>query len=126
MRKILLILIFIPLSISAQQHPDIYDQPDMKKMMQAMKKMQECMQKIDKTELKNIDKKYKKSQQKVQSLCAKGKKAQAKREFQKYTKKMMNNPVVKKLNQCTEIMKNLPGQTITEDNHVCDSPDENH
>lgn len=128
MKKILLTLLLIPFSVSAQQYPgmDMNSQPDMKKMMATMQKMQACMQKIDKSEIRKMERESKAFQKDVQSLCAKGKRAQAQKKARKFGENMMNDSIAKELKKCTDIMlKNINPDTITEEGHICDSPENN-
>jgi len=127
MKNILkLTLLVIPfslsMSISAQQYPGagMEGQPDINKMMATMQKAQACIQKISKKKIEEMSKKTQVIQIKVQSLCAKGKRAQAAKTSLKYGKKMMNDPVVKAMKKCTDIMSGMANITTNDDVHACD------
>lgn len=88
-----LLLLIIPFSISAQQPPHMgmggqgMNQQDMQKMMAGMQKMQNCMLKIDKKEMQMMEKKSRAFSAEIQSLCAKGKRAEAEKKSQQFGKK---------------------------------------
>lgn len=126
MKKLTLILVLIPLSISAQQYPDMNmgSQAEMKQMMATMQKMQTCMQKIDKNELKKLEHKGKVFEKEIQELCNKGKREQAQQKAKQIFKVMMNDPIAIKLKKCTDIMQDMSSEVDIDDLHVCDSPKE--
>ena len=126
MKKLTLILMLIPLSISAQQYPDMNmgSQAEMKQMMATMQKMQACMLKIDKNELKTLEKKGKFFEKEIQDLCNKGKREQAQLRAKQIFKIMMNDSIGIKLKQCTDIMQDMSSEVDIDDLHVCDSPKE--
>ena len=126
MKKLTLILVLIPLSISAQQYPDMNmeSQAEMKQMMETMQKMQTCMLKIDKKELKTLEQKGKVFEKEIQELCNKGKREQAQQKAKQIFKVMMNAPIAIKLKKCTDIMQDMSSEVDIDDLHVCDSPKE--
>ena len=126
MKKLTLILVLIPLSISAQQYPDMNmgSQAEMKQMMETMQKMQTCMLKIDKKELKTLEHKGKVFEKEIQELCNKGKREQAQQKAKQIFKVMMNDPIAIKLKKCTDIMQDMSSEVDIDDLHVCDSPKE--
>lgn len=119
---LLVIPFSISMSISAQQYSGagMEGQPDMNKMMATMQKAQACMQKIGEKKMIEMSKKAQVFQAKVQSLCAKGKRSQARKFSLKYGKKMMNDPVVKAIKKCTDIMSGMANITTNDDVHACD------
>ena len=126
MKKLTLFLVLIPLSISAQQYPDMNmeSQAEMKQMMATMQKMQACMLKIDKNELKTLEYKGKVFEKEMQELCNKGKREQAQQKAKQIFKVMMNDPIAIKLKKCTDIMQDMSSEVDIDDLHVCDSPKE--
>ena len=126
MKKLASILALIPLSISAQQYPDMNmeSQAEMKQMMETMQKMQTCMLKIDKKELKTLEQKGKVFEKEIQELCNKGKREQAQQKAKQIFKVMMNDPIAIKLKKCTDIMQGMSSEVDIDDLHVCDSPKE--
>jgi len=122
-----LLLLIIPFSISAQQPPHMgmggqgMNQQDMQKMMAGMQKMGACMQKIDKKKLEIMEQRAQAFSKKIQSLCAKGKRAQAERESQRIGKKMMNDPIAKELKKCSDMMTGMIPESAIEDVHACEA-----
>ena len=122
-----LLLLIIPFSISAQQPPHMgmggheMNQQDMQKMMAGMQKMGACMQKIDKKKLKIIEQRAQTFSKKIQSLCAKGKRAEAEIKSQRFGKKMMNDPVIKEINKCSKMMISMIPESAVEDIHACEA-----
>lgn len=122
-----LLLLIIPFSISAQQPPHMVmggqemNQQDMQKMMAGMQKMGACMQKIDKKKLEIMEQRAQAFSKTIQSLCAKGKRAQAERESQKIGKKMMNDPIAKELKKCSDMVIGMMPESSIEDVHACEA-----
>jgi len=127
MKKILLILIFMPFSISAQQPPSMgmgapeMSQEEMQKMMAGMKKMGACIQKIDKKKLKIMEQRAQAFSKTIQSLCVQGKHAQTERESQKIGSKMVNDPIAKELKKCSDMMTGVIPDSVVEDIHACEA-----
>ena len=126
MKKLILTLVLIPLSISAQQYPDmnIGSQAEMKKMIATMQKMQACIQKIDNKEIEILKNRGKIFENEIQALCNKGKREQAQQKTKETFNTMMNDPIAIKLKKCTDIMQDISSEINIEDFHVCDSPQE--
>ena len=126
MKKLILILVLIPFSLSAQQYPDtdIAGQAKMKKMMGSMQKMQTCMLEINKNEIKILERKGRIFEEEMQALCKKGNRDQAQQKAREMFKVMMNDPIAMKLKKCTDIMQDMSSEFSIEDEHVCDSPKE--
>ena len=126
MKKLILTLVLIPLSISAQQYPDmnIGSQAEMKKMIATMQKMQACIQKIDNKEIEILKNRGKIFENEIQALCNKGKREQAQQKTKETFNTMMNDPIAIKLKKCTDIMQDISSEIDVEDFHVCDSPKE--
>ena len=122
-----LLLLIIPFSISAQQPPHMgmggqgMNQQDMQKMMAGMQKMGACMQKIDKKKLEIMEQRAQAFSKKIQSLCAKGKRAEAEIKSQRFGKKMMNDPIIKEINKCSKMMISMIPESAVEDIHACEA-----
>lgn len=124
MKILFFTLMLIPFSISAQQtNTSMNNQVEMEKMMKSMQEMQNCMMKIDKNEIIKLEKKTQAFDKEIQALCIKGKREQAQQRAKNIFKNMVNDPVSKKLKECTDIMKNMPSQFEVKESHVCDSPE---
>jgi len=122
MKTLILILLTITFSASAQQHPDMesFGGPDMQKMMQARQKVQVCFEKIDKKKMAKIQQKAMKFANKIRSLCLKGKQDQAKKESDKRAKKLMTNPVMKEIQKCSKIMADAELETNVKEVDICE------
>jgi hypothetical protein len=128
MKNILkLTLVVIPfsfsMSISAQPYPDadMEGQPEMNQMMAVMQKMQNCILKINKKDRQMVEKKSRTFSAEIQSLCAKGKRAEAEKKSQQFGKKMMNDPVIKEINKCSKMMTSMIPESAVEDIHACEA-----
>ena len=129
------LLVFLPLTTFAQ-NPMGMSEADMQKMMQQMQKAQVCMEKIDRSQLDELEKKSKQFEAEMKSLCATGKRDAAQEKAVDYMKEVVGSPVVKEAKRCGEMMKgmmdgmmqgmNQQGSLMTQDKdytsqHVCDS-----
>lgn len=127
MKKLTIILsLLVPLMSHAQNYPGM-NEADMQKMMQQMEKMQSCMEKVDQSKLKALEQRSKKMEAEIKSLCASGKRDQAQQQAIAFGKEIANDPSIKDMIKCGEIMKDaMPQITFTgvdsEDTnvHVCD------
>ena len=127
MKKLFLILALFPLSVSAQQFPEMNmeNKGEMKKMMESMQKMQACMAKINKNELKTLQQKAEKLERETQALCKKGKRKQAQQKATNAFNKFKNDPFAIKLRKCTDIFESISSENEITEVHVCDSPEDN-
>jgi predicted transcriptional regulator len=118
--------------MSFAQNPMGMNEADMQKMMQQVQEAQACMEKIDQSELKKLEKKSQQFEAEMKSLCANGQRDAAQDRAMDYMKEVVNSPVVQQAKRCGEKMKgmmqgmNQPGSLMTEDRdytnqHVCDS-----
>lgn len=126
--KISIIFLFLamPLVSAAQNYQGMND-ADMQKMMQQMKKMQSCMKDVDQSELKALEQRSRRMEAEVKSLCAGGKRDQAQNKAISFGKEIVNEPTMKLMRKCGEMMKDMmPAMTfpdldrISAEHHVCD------
>ena len=100
--KLCLLLTFLPVSVHAQMPEGAGMQ-----MMEKMQEFAQCMQGVDQKKLEAMGRESEKMEKEVDALCAKGKKAEATAKVASFGKKAMNDPEVKKVQKCTEIMKGI-------------------
>ena len=136
MKTFIMTLICLVPVMSFAQNPMGMNEADMEKMMQQVQEAQACMEKIDQSELKKLEKKSQQFEAEMKSLCANGQRDEAQDRAMDYMKEVVNSPVVQQAKRCGEKMKgmmqgmmqgmNQPGSLMTEDRdytnqHVCDS-----
>ena len=132
MKKLAITLLCLVPTISFAQNPMGMNEADMQKMMQSMQKAQACMEKIDQSELDALEKKSKKFEAEMKSLCASGKRDAAQDKAMVYMNEIVNSSAVKEAKRCGEMMKgvmqgmmpNMPLMNEDKDYtnlHVCDS-----
>ena len=128
MKKLAITLLCLAPIISFAQNPMGMNEADMQKMMQKMQKAQACMEKIDQSELDALEKKSKKIEAEMKSLCASGKRDAAQDKAMLYMKEIVNSSAVQEAKRCGEVMKgmmpNMPLMNEDKDytnQHVCDS-----
>jgi len=119
---IILLLIF-PTASFAQDFQGMSEE-DMQKMMQQMQEVGACMQNIDQSRLKELEKRSSRLEAEVKALCASGKRREAQAKAIAFGKEMANEPVMKAMRECT---KSVKGQVPfmeqfkdSPDHHVCD------
>lgn len=106
---------------------------DMQNMMASMQEMQACMQSIDQQALKQLEKDSQALEAEIDQLCQSGKRDEAQQRALDYSRKMMQEPSVMQLRDCTEKMQDamkgmLPEQQPVfenleeelKDKHICD------
>ena len=130
--KFMLLCVLFPVAAAAQnQNPNMQGM-DMGKLMQAMEEMQQCMAKVDQEELRKLEAEGEEMERELRKLCEQGNRDKAQKEAIKYSKKMMKNPALVQMKECTEITKGLmPEGSMPEeedfgfdpsrDGHVCDN-----
>lgn len=125
-----MILFFSACSVYAQNFPPMsMDQQQMQAMMVKAQKAQKCMSKIDQAEMQAVQKKMQQMQAEVDALCQAGKRAEAMDRAMAIAKQISQNPTLKQMKKCGEIMKdaipllpevaNMP-QEGKPKRHVCD------
>lgn len=127
MKKLtVLLFLFIPALGYSQNYPGM-NEADMQKMIQQMEKMQSCMEKVDESKLKALEKRSHQMEAEVKSLCASGKRDEAQKEAIAFGKEIANNATMQSMMKCGEIMKQaMPKMTFTgldkesANIHVCD------
>ncbi len=120
------LLLAFPMAISAQDYSNM-NEADLEKMMQQMEKMQSCMGRIDETKIKSLEQRTKKMEAEVQSLCAAGDRDQAQEKAMAYGEDLANDPTMRSLVECGEIMKDaIPDisfsvlNEVSANRHICD------
>jgi predicted transcriptional regulator len=136
MKKVAITLLCLTPIISFAQNPMGMSEADMQNMMQKMQGAQACMEKIDRSELDALEKKAKKFQAEMKSLCASGKRDAAQEKAMVYMKEIVNSSAVKETMRCGKMMEgamqgmmqgmmqNTPLMNQEKDyssQHVCDS-----
>ncbi len=122
-----IVLLLIPITTFAQNYQGMNEE-DMQKMMQPMLMMQSCMEDIDKTDMKALEKRSNQFQAEVKSLCASGKRDEAQAKAISFGKEMMEEPAMQTMRKCGEMMEGMMPKTPfmdqhedDSDQHVCDS-----
>ena len=132
MKKLAITLLLLTPITSFAQNPMGMSERDMGKMMQKMQEAQACMEKIDQSELEELERKAEKFETEMKSLCASGKRDEAQERAMVYMKEIVNSSVVKEAKRCGEMMKgamqgmmqDMPFMNQDKDyssKHVCDS-----
>jgi predicted lipoprotein len=125
----MILLLLIPTIGSAQQDFQGMSEKDMQKMMQQMQKMEACMQQVDQKKLQALEQRAQQIEAELKSLCASGKRDAAQAKAIAFEKEMENNPAMKTVKKCGEIMKDgLPNMPLMDldknkddpNQHVCD------
>jgi len=132
MKKLTITLLCLTPIISFAQNPMGMSEADMQNMVQQMQEAQACMEKIDRSELDALEKKAKKFEAEMKSLCASGKRDAAQEKAMVYMKQIVNSSAVKEAMRCGKMMagamqgmmQNMPLMDLEKDysrQHVCDS-----
>jgi hypothetical protein len=128
MKKLILFLLFTPLTALAQQG---MSQQEMEQMMAEVQKMQACLQGIDQSALKKLEEEQKTFEKEIKAMCASGDRDQAQEKAISYTKDIMNSPEIVKMRKCTENLTGMAKQMVPDmsfealqkefdKRHVCD------
>ena len=127
MKRLVIFLILVIPGTGFAQNPMEMNQADLDKMMQQMEKMQSCLENIDESELKALEKRTQKMEGEVQSLCASGERDAAQDKALAYGKEIRNDPVTKMLAKCGAMMKGaMPDVSFSHlekagaEYHICD------
>jgi len=122
MSTIVLLLLW-PIVTMAQNYQGM-SEADMQKMMQ---EMQSCMQSVDQKKLNALEQRSRQFEAKMKSLCASGKRDEAQVKAIAFGTEVTNDPTIKALRKCGEIMKGMmPMMPLMKqdkdysDQHVCD------
>lgn len=125
---VLLALILTPLQAISQNYPDMSKMGINQMDIQKLQQMQSCMENIDQQQLQAIEQQQARFDTEIKSLCTSGKRDQAQQKAIAYAKQMMNNPVIKAMQKCGEmardIMPDMPFTDMNEEmneQHVCDA-----
>jgi len=130
-RLIIALSLLLPIFAHAEKQADMnkgnMSENNMQMMQQKIQKMQKCMESIDKADLNEIEKRSIQFENKIRSLCSKGKRDQAQKEALSFGKTMSKLPAMQSMKKCTEgieeMMQNMPipGQDMNFSNiHACD------
>jgi predicted lipoprotein len=123
--SIMILLLLVPIIGSAQDFQGMSEK-DMQKMMQ---QMESCMKQVDQEKLQALEKRAQQIEAELKSLCASGKRDAAQAKAISFEKEMENNPAMKTVKKCGEIMKDgLPNMPLMDldknkddpNQHVCD------
>ncbi|MES9817272.1 MAG: hypothetical protein ACH255_13720 [Candidatus Thiodiazotropha sp.] len=91
---------------TAHAAPGMSEQQMQQMMMQAQE-AQKCFSKIDQSQLDELEAKGKKMEADIKALCAAGKRDKAMSAAMKYSKQMYNDPKMKEMRKCGEMMKDM-------------------
>ena len=130
-RLVIALSLLLPVFAHAEKQAAMSDgsmsEQSMQMMQQKMLEIQKCMESIDKAELEEIEKRSTQFENKIRSLCSKGKRDQAQKEALSFGKTMSKLPAMQSMKKCTEgieeMMQNMPmpGQDMDFSNtHACD------
>jgi len=92
--------------------------------LEQVKELNTCMSKIDMSAFANMQKEAAEMQVKVKEMCKKGKRDKAQNLALSYTKKMLNLPELKQLENCTKSFRPADKEGKNDDlmkAHVCDT-----
>lgn len=127
--SILLVILFVPLTVFAQDYPG-FDSQQMQGMMQRAQEMQACMKNIDQTEMKALEQQGKQMQAEVKKLCVAGKRDQALNVAIAFSQKVLKSSAMQEMKKCGEkMMEMMPelsqfAKDYSNDNsegHICDN-----
>jgi len=128
--KSIVIILFILFPVIATAQNQNMQSIDTEKMMQALQEMQQCMTKVDQEELRKFGQESEKMEARLQALCNRGDRDKAQNEAIKFSKKMMTNPTLIQMKECSEMAKGFVPQGTMEGmdepfdpskKHVCDN-----
>lgn len=123
-----LIFLLLPATLLAQNYGTI-SKGDMQNMMQSMQQVQECMATIDQTKLNELQNRSQAFKQKIDALCAQGKRDTAQKEALLFGKQIASDPTMEQMRTCAKMAEGalpMTGMVETYDEkqyanrHVCD------
>lgn len=129
-RAMKVLLLALPLYCqSSYAGPTGMSEEQMQQMMKQAEAAQACMQKVDQSQLKALEANGKKMQSEVKALCAAGKRDAAMNKAIQYSLEMKNDPALKEMSQCGQMMQGMMPKTYSpieegsdgKPSHVCDS-----
>lgn len=127
--SMLLIILFMPLVVFAENYPG-FDSQQMQGMMKKAQEMQACMQNVDQAEMRALEQKGKQMQIEVKKLCAAGKRDQALDVAIEYSQEMAKSPAIQEMKKCGEMMQEMMPELSqfskdysgdNSDGHICDN-----
>jgi 3'-phosphoadenosine 5'-phosphosulfate (PAPS) 3'-phosphatase len=115
----------------SQAAPPGMSEQQMQQMMMQAQEAQKCFSKLDQSKFDELEAKGKKMQAEIKALCAAGKRDKATSTVMKYSKEMQNDPHLKAMRKCGELMAGsmagmpqlnmLPTEDSQEEaGHICD------
>jgi len=125
---IALIMLLIPLMVSAQGFPG-GDPQQMQVMMQKAKEMQACMQHVDQVKMQAFQQRAQRMGEEVKALCAAGKRDEALNTAISYSQEIAADSAMKEVKRCAEIMKGVMPDLSADisdykddgsEQHICD------
>lgn len=102
------------------------DQAQMQQMMENAQKMQACMSEVDQSAMEAMARDAQAFQEKIEALCAAGKRKQAMSDAIAYGKQINASPDMKKMRKCSKYMQgmmpDIPALDPTTEggSHICD------
>ncbi|MDH5784301.1 MAG: hypothetical protein OEZ16_01675 [Chromatiales bacterium] len=114
MRPLIFVTLFLVSALSHAAAPQGMNQADMQKMMEQMSKFQTCIEKIDKKQLKEMEREQKKFEDNARKLCTDGKRDEAEKLALSYSIEMSKKPVLEELSKCGKIVEGMAqGMPVT-------------
>ena len=125
MKKMMLLLSLLPMVAMAQNNSGM--PMDMQKMMEQAMKAQACMEDIDTSEFDRIEQEGRAKEAEIKALCDAGNREEAQETAIAYSRKMMQEPAMKKVRECSEhlrgMLPTMPFDNFEEEfknKHICD------
>lgn len=125
----LLVLLFMPLLLNAQNTPQ-FNQQQMQAMMQNAQQMQTCMENIDQSEMQAFEQKAQQIEAEIHAHCSAGERDQALDKAKAFGLEVSSNTAIQEMKKCGEMMQGfmpdlstMMQQNIEElsERHVCDN-----
>ena len=76
-------------------------------MMEKLKKLEKCMQGLDQTELRRLEKQSVEVQSEISALCASGQQAQAQAKAITFAEQMVESLAIKQFKKCAKDMEDM-------------------
>ena len=115
----------MPLIVFAQDYPGLSSQ-QMQRMIQKAQEMRACMQNIDQTEMKALERQGQQMQAEVKKLCVAGKRDQALDKAIAFSQKVVKSSAMQEMKKCGDMMPELSqfAKDYSHDNsdgNICDN-----
>ncbi len=102
----ILMTLFASANIS-NAHAQGMSDAQMQQMMQQAGAMQKCFENIDQSAIQGLEAKGRNMESKIRALCSAGKRDEAMRAAMKYSKEIHNDPQLKAIRKCSEMMQGM-------------------